>query len=281
MKVILSVLLITAIAVAGNDGYTGSAETERGTILQGTDDISLTVINTFDPLTKALGLDVFEEPGTTYLLGVNNDSMRVQAYDATTGGPLGFLVLDAANSHCFGIAWNNDPDADTYYTDDYMASTLFFTDDFGTSWSTGPNPAGSSARGMDFDGTDYWTTNGSGGGLWRFQPGVGEQNLAIPEVAGQPSGVAVFPYSGDVGVAVTNYSAIGIWFYVWDGSTLDYLGMASCPATCSSSYGLAYNDNTGTLFWSYSDGSYKVSEVNFDINVSLDQNTWAGIKASF
>ncbi|OPL18051.1 MAG: hypothetical protein AVO35_07790 [Candidatus Aegiribacteria sp. MLS_C] len=25
---------------------------------------------------------------------------------------------------------------------------------------------------MDFDGSDYWTTNGTGGGLRRFQPGV-------------------------------------------------------------------------------------------------------------
>ena len=281
MKTILTLLLITAMVIAGNDGYTGSSVSESSPSLQGTDDISLTVINTFDPVTKALGLDIFEEAGTTYLLGVNNDSMFVIAYDVDTGNPEGYLPLDAANSRCFGIAWNNDTSVNTFYTNDWVASTLFFTDDFGTSWSTGPNPAGSSARGMDFDGTDYWTTNGEGGGLWRFQPGVGEQNLAIPEVAGQPSGVAVFPYSGDVGVAVTSYSAVGIWFYVWDGSTLDYLGMAACPATCSFSYGLAYSNNTGTLFWSYSDGSYKVSEVNFDINVSLDQNTWAGIKASF
>jgi len=192
------------------------------------------------------------------------------------------MILDPANGSAFGVAWNNDPTNDTYYTDDWDTSNLFYTEDFGSTWSNYPNPAGSNARGMDFDGNDYWTTNDSGGGLWRFQPGVGQSNHAIPEITSQPSGVAVFPYEGDIGVAVTSYTVYNIWFYVWDGADLTYLGSAPCPASCTSSLGLAYSGNTSTMFWSYNTASgYKISEFSFDISVALEQSTWGSIKTSF
>jgi hypothetical protein len=281
MKYFVVLFCIAALATAGNDGRTGSFVSVNTAPDQGTDGITLTLLNTFDPVTKALGLDVFESTGSTYVLGVNNENDIVQAYDAYTGSPLGTLPLDPGNPNAFGVAWNNDPTNDTYYTDDWNVSTLFYTDDFGVSWTTVANPAGTDARGMDFDGTDYWTTNGDGGGLWRFQPGVTQSNLPIPEVTDQPSGITTFPYEGDVGVAVTSYDVHNIWFYVWDGSTFEYLGSAPCPASCSSSYGLAYSENTGTMFWSYNSGGYKISEFSFDIEVSLQQDTWGAIKTVF
>lgn len=283
MRYLTALLCFAVLAFAGMDGQTGSSVPVGSRPVQGTDDITLNVENTFGTVTKALGLDIFEDVAYTYVLGTNNVDLIVQAYDATSGNPLGSLPLDPANSACFGVAWNNDPVDDTYYTTDWSSSNLFYTEDFGANWSTYPSPAGDEGRGMDFDGTDYWTTNGTDGGLWRFRPGVGESNLAIPEITTQPSGITTFPYEGDVGVAVTTYNTLNIWFYVWDGASLSYLGMAPCPLPCASSYGLAYSANTGTIFWSYRDPSniYMISELSFDISVALQQETWGSIKATF
>ena len=277
MKILLLLLILTVLAYADNDGCT---EIGPGSSLPGTDDIVLVLLNDWVLAEKALGLDIFNG---VYILGVDNVNMYVQAYDATTCAPLGTLPLDPANASCFGIAWNNDATNDTYYTDDWTATNLFFTDDFGSTWSAEPNPAGNSARGMDFDGTDYWTTNGNGGGLWRFVPGVGQDNIAIPEVPTQPSGVTVFPMGSNVGVAVTAYQTLSIFFYEWDGATLSFTGSAPCPAaSVYRSYGLAYAETNGNIFWSYQDNSsnYHIAEFSFDM-VSLEQSSWGAIKSSF
>ncbi|MCD6589300.1 MAG: hypothetical protein J7K88_12200 [Candidatus Fermentibacteraceae bacterium] len=55
-----------------------------------------------------------------------------------------------------GIA-DNDATNDTCYTNDWIVSSLFFTDNFGSTWTTFTNPAGTSGRGMDFNGNIYWS----------------------------------------------------------------------------------------------------------------------------
>jgi hypothetical protein len=275
---VMMILCLSLVSLAGQNGLDGSQISAVRT--PSTDNISLTLLSTWSPVTKALGLDVFETAEYAYILGTNNEGLVVQGYE-TSGAPVGSMPLSASNSSCFGVAWNNNPDTDTYYTSDWNISNLFYTENFGTNWTTVPSPAGSDGRGMDFDGTHYWMTNGTGGGLWRFQPGSGQTNVAIPQITAQPSGVTVFPYGSNFGVAVTSYTDLNIWFYEWNGSSLDLLGSASCPASCSYSYGLAYSEYTGTIFWSYSSGStYYVSEVGFDIS-SLQRDTWGGIKAAF
>ena len=279
MKYFLLLLVLAVLAFADNDGCS-EISSGASSYSSGGDDITLTLLNDWILAEKALGLDIFDG---IYILGADNNLDLIQAYDATSCSPLGSLTLDPANGSCFGLAWNNDASNDTYYTDDWQSSNLFFTDDFGSTWSTYPNPAGSSARGMDFDGADYWTTNGNGGGLWRFQPGVGEQNIAIPEVPSQPSGVTVFPLGSNVGVVVTAYQTLSIFFYEWDGATMAFLGSAPCPAAAVyRSYGLAYSEGNGHIYWSYQDdpGNYRIAEFSFDL-VSLEQSSWGAIKSSF
>ena len=167
-----------------------------------------------------------------------------------------------------------------YYTDDWTDNVLYYTDDYGSSWSTVANPSGNAARGMDFDGTDFWCSNATSGVI-RFQPGGSQEVIALPEVPSQMSGVTTFPYMGDIGLCVTTYNTLNFYFYSWDGSTATYLGSAACPASCSSSYGLAYSDDRGTIFWSYNSGGYQIAEVDFDIDVALDRMTWGEIKATF
>ncbi|MEA3267007.1 MAG: hypothetical protein U9P42_08715 [Candidatus Fermentibacteria bacterium] len=280
IKLLFVVMLVAALSFGADDGCTDSSVgIDPGT--SGSDDITLTVINdwTLAGGTKALGLDVFE--GTeVYILGADNTNMHIQAY-STSGTPVGTLDLSAANASCFGVAWNDNTDTEGYYTDDWADAVLYYTEDFGSTWTTVTNPASNQARGMAFDGVDYWETNGNGGGLWRFQPGVGEENIAIPEVPTQPSGVAVFPYGGNLGVAVTAYNTLNIYFYEWDGSTMSFLGSAACPGTVGSSFGLAYSSSNGHMYWSYSDGSNNhLAELSFTIT-ALERSSWGSIKTSF
>lgn len=280
MKYLFVLLAMAAMVFAANDGCTESYVSMNPA--PSTDDISISVVNDWSlpSGTKALGLDIFEAPGALFVLGTDNTNGYIQAWDA--GSPVGTLPLAAGNPNCFGVAWNNSPDTDTYYTNDWGNSNLFYTEDFGSTWTTTPNPAGSNGRGMDFDGTNYWSTNGTGGGLWRFNPGVGQSNLSTPEISTQPSGLAAFPYMGDVGIAVTCYQTMNIYFYRWDGANFTYLGMAACPGSPYRSYGLAYSEATDHLYWSYSptSGTYSIAELSFTIT-SLSRDTWAGIKTAF
>jgi hypothetical protein len=224
---------------------------------------------------------MFEGPDAYYVLGADNENDYIQAWDAASGTAVGTLPLSGSNPNCFGLAWNNNIDTDTYYTNDWGVASLFYTENFGTGWTTSANPAGSNGRGMDFDGTDYWQTNGNGGGLWRFMPGEGQENIPIPEVPTQPSGIAVFPNGSDLGVAVTTYNTWNIYFYNWDGATMSYLGFAVCPIACTYSYGLTYSETSGNLFWSFnSTTGYRLAELSFEIT-SLERASWASIKTSF
>ena len=279
MRYLLFILVFAAFAFAGDNGCNG-AEVFVNPQGSGSDAVSLTLLNNWTLAEKALGLDAFIDGSTVYILGSDNDLDIIQAYDVA-GNPLGSFSLDPANDSCFGIVWNNDPDTDTYYTDDWSDNVLYYTEDFGASWTTESNPAGSSARGMDFDGTDYWCTNATGGGLWRFQPGVGQENIAIPEVTTQPSGLTVFPYGANLGIALAAYNDNNIYFYEWNGSTMNYLGSATCPVTNDGSYGLAYSSVSDTIYWAFRASSvYHLAEFSFSIT-SLERSSWGSIKTSF
>lgn len=281
MKYFVFVLVFVALAFSSDNGCTQTC-TNMGTCYSGSDHIVLTLLNNWTLPEMALGLDIFEGPGQFQALCVDKDNDLIRLYDATSASPIGTFALDAINNTCFGIAWNNNPETDAYYTNDWSNGNLFYTEDYGTTWTTETNPAGSDARGMDFDGTDYWTTNDTGGGLWRFQPGVSAENIAIPEVTDQPSGLAVFPYGSNLGVAVGCYTVPSIYFYEWDGSTMSCLGSAACPADVMFSLGLAYAETSGTFFWIYWDNSLNTHLAEFSFSItSLESSSWGSIKSSF
>ena len=278
----LLVLMVLA-SFAFGVGNHGCAETSISVNPHesGSDAVTLSIVNDWTLANQVLGIDFFDG-ATDYILAANNSDDIIQAYNPATGAPVGTMALDAANTYAFGLAWNNDPDTDTYYVNDFQQSVLYYTEDFGTSWTTAAAPGGTNSRGMAFDGTDYWTTNGTGGGLLRFQPGVGTATVAIPDVTDQPSGLTVFPYGSNLGIAVTCYNTHNIYFYDWDGSTMEFLGSAVCPASgIGYSMGLAYGAN-GNLFWTYWVGTseYHLAELSFEIT-SLQRASWGSIKTSF
>ncbi len=282
MKYIFLLLTFVALAFASDDGCDASMAPvvpHSG----GTDAVTLTLLNDWILAEKALGLDMFVDGANSYVLGADNANDIIQAYDPDTGVPGSTITLDPSNGSCFGIAWNNQVSTDTYYTNDWGVGNLFYTDDFGTTWTTYPNPAGTLGRGMDFDGSDYWQTDRDGGSVWRFDPGVGEQEIGVPEVSGQLSGITVYPEGSDLGVIVAAYSDSSLHFYVWDGSTMDYVGAAAYPVgSLGSSFGLAYYETDGTLFWSYKDtsGNYHLTRLGFN-TTALQQSTWGTIKNAF
>ncbi len=281
MKYLLVLMVIASFAFGVGDHGCTETSINVNPNESGSDAVTLAIVNDWTVTDQVLGLDYFDA-GADYLLVVNNSVDIIQAYDPATGAPGATMTLNAANTSAFGIAWNNDPDTDTYYVNDFGQTVLYYTEDFGTSWTTTASPSGSNSRGMDFDGTDYWTTNGTGGGLFRFQPGVGASNIAIPEVTDQTSGMTVFPYGSNTGIAVTCYNTHIIYFYEWDGSAMAYLGSAACPASgVGYSMGLTYGAN-GNLFWTYWVGAseYHLAELSFDIT-SLQRASWGSIKASF
>ncbi len=281
MKLLFTLFLIAASAIADDNGCFETAADVVPTA--GTDDIVLTVLGSFSSETQKLGLDMYDTDQLTCVIATDRNGRQVHSYNTSTGVPINSMNLDSTNTNCFGVAWDHVPMGrqSGYHTNDWMLSTLFYSEDLGASWSYLANPVGDEGRGFDFDGTDYWITNDYLG-VCRFQPGGDHQMLATPEIASQLSGLTIFPYLGDIGVAVTAYNSHFIWFYRWNGTDLDYIGKAPCPFTVDSSLGLAYSMNLGTLFWSYkqTDGKYGISELSLQFT-SLSRETWAGIKSSF
>lgn len=282
MKFLLLLPVCTALVLAAGDGctVTNTDSTPNGT---DSNDITLTLVNDWTlPLgILAYGLDVLED-AVVYILATDYINMSIQFY-TLDGLQAATVPLSPANTGCFGVAWNNGIDTGTYYTNDWSQDVLYYTEDFGTGWTTVNSPAGTSTGGMAFDGTDYWAIGGVAGGIWRFQPGVSAENIAIPEVTAEPSGVAVFPYNGNLGVAVTTYIVHKIYFYEWDGYTMNFIGSAPCPVLAiGASFGLAYSNESGTMFWSYADNDtvWHIAEFSFSL-AALEPSSWGSIKSSF
>ena len=279
--VLLSMIIFTVVFAGDNGSYSSNSFLNNDF---STDGISLTVENNWELPYWVMGLEVYDIPGYFVVLGADPELNAVMAYDGTTGIPTGeYINLDPANGSCFGIVWDNDPDSPIFYTNDWSTPYIFETDDFGTSWSSSVNLAGLNSRGMDYDGLNYWIVSIDGPELWCMQPGGPIENLDIPEVPALPSGVTVFPFEGNIGVAITTYHTHNIYFYQWDGSLLSFMGSAACPASgISLSTGLAFREATGNMYWSYEDsaGIFHLLELAFEIT-SLQRASWGSIKGSF
>jgi hypothetical protein len=230
---------------------------------------------------QALGMDAWESGSTVNIVFASRNDQQLNSLDPSTGGGAGSADLAPDNTNCFGVVWNNNVADAVWHTNDWTDNVLYYSDDDFVSWQTTPNPAGNDGRGMDFDGTDYWQSSGSQG-VYRFQPGTGQELISIPGLPGQISGLSVFPYDGDVGLVVTFYQINKLYFYVWNGTILDFLGDADTPYTAYRNYGLAYCDYNEMLYWSYQTtaGTRYIAELSFEIEEALTRSTWGQIKSA-
>ncbi|MBD3276784.1 MAG: hypothetical protein GF388_00640 [Candidatus Aegiribacteria sp.] len=275
-------LLSARMVMAGVDGG-GPSVTPLDPPSGGTDAVNLYLLQDWTLTEKALGLDVVKEGGIYYVVGADDNYSIIQGYHPDTGGMTGSLALNPSNTGCFGVAWNGTVSDFCYLTNDWYTNDLYYTEDFGSTWSTTYNPAGNLGRGMDFDGLDYWQTDRDGAKVWRFFPGVGEEDIPVPQAPGQLSGLTVFPFGANLGVIVASYSETSLFFFEWDGVAMYYLGSASLPVSgIDNSLGIAYYEVDGSIFWSYMDtgGDYHLTRLEFEIT-DLQHSTWGSIKSTF
>lgn len=245
----------------------------------GTDGFIVDVIETWHPSApQILGLDWLNSTPDRYVLFACATQDKVYAWD-TQSETTTDLSLSASNLNCFGVAAG--PAGSILSTNDWGNSSLFVWN--GSAWSTQSNPAGSNGRGMEFDEDtgDYWEASSSGSTytLYRFIPGVGQSSYVITQPTNQLSGIALFPYNGNLGVVVTNYNAPhNFYFYEFNGSTLTYIGTTPCPAMGqTSSFGLCYAESRNTFFWSWTSGTPSLTELEITY-VGLTRSTWGSIK---
>lgn len=280
--VIALVLTIFALSLAFEEGNTWTWSSVQPPPTS--DDVELTILDSWTVTwaSQALGLDVVEDGTDQTVIFSDQLSDAVNSLDPDAGGAGSIsFPLYGPNNYCFGIAWGEDSSQTEYCSDDWSASDVYYTEDL-VDWSTYNNPVGSNGRGMAFDGTDWWIAGSSGSNtaVCRFEPGGSSELFGLPEIPTQLSGLAAYPYDGDIYLAVTAYKTYYIYFYVYDGSSVSFLASAPCPAGCSSSLGLAYSQDRGTLFWSYSTGTYTICELSVEFT-DLSEDTWGSIKSSF
>ena len=141
---IVLILCLSLASLAGQNGFDGREAPLNGSP-PSTDNITLTVLDTWSPVNKALGLD-YKLPQK--LLGTNNEDMVVQLY-FLDGTPAGALPLSASNTGCFGVAWDFDYTSsnDVFYTSDWSASNLFYTGIWAPCSRAGPASASTRLNG--------------------------------------------------------------------------------------------------------------------------------------
>ena len=250
-----------------------------------TADITLSLMNTFMAYgsgsnDRAMGLDAMEDGS---ILATNNLDLKIYGYQPESGALQFNIPLDPGNTKCFGVAIDQNSTSEwPLLTSDWTGSSLYYSVNWGLSWSQLTDPTGEAGRGLDFDGTHYWITGGTGS-VVRFTAGGAATSFLIPNTPDQLSGLTVMPYTGNTLVAVTTYDGQGIWFYQYTGTELIYIGYAQLPFSNGDIlYGLAYNAYNDCIYISYqgSMGESFISQLSYSIEMSLIPDTWGGIKTA-
>lgn len=279
MKYLFFLLTIAVAAFAWVDEDGRDSSIPEGTVPADGAAITLTVIDTFQvsSATNMLGLDT--QDGSDQLALMDNTGGSVRAVTMGSGNPV--WDFPVYNSYHFGIC-HNWPPSYGWYSNNFLDSNMYY---YSGGWTVAfGNPAGTSGRGLDFqnDGNYIWQTYNNNR-IYRIDESGGSDFYTISEPTDQMSGLAVFPYNGNLGVFVTVYDFQDWFLYEFDGSSLTYIGSGNAGlGSFSSSYGITYHPDTDTFFWSYVVyGSLKwIAEVQFSES-SLEQSSWGSIKAQF
>ena len=280
-----SCLLILVLAISALAVNTVSVSTPPVV----SDDIEIAVVNDWTLSEKALEIALMETPDGPRILGIDNGDDVIRIWD--NGQTSQSITLPPASTgHSWGIACKNDGDTvSEIIVNDFDKYDIYRSNDVGLTWDTFTDPGGKYSRGMDWDGTHYWTViNSYTDQLCRFQPGGTSEVWDIPEIGDtqQGSGLAVFPMAdGNTGIALAAFDTNVFFFYSWDGSQLSYIGSALTPFSDSVmiSLGLAYSPSTGHFFWTYGPAAgYRMVEFTVSLSPqSLSTTTWGAIKTAF
>ncbi len=283
MRYLVFALIFAAAAFSWVDEDGRDTTIPEGTAPPDGAAISLTILDTFQVSSadNMLGLDT--QDGSNQLVIMDNTGLNIRGVQMGTGNPV--WTYPTSTNTSFGCC-HNWPVPYGWYANNFIDSNMYYYD--GSTWSIAfANPAGSNGRGMDFqnDGSYIWQAYSSSGDyrIYRIDETGGSDFFTISEPTDQMSGLTIFPYNGNLGIFVTVYDYQDWFLYEFDGSSLTYIGSANPGlSNFSGSYGLSYHPDTGTFFWSYKVyGTIKwIAEIQFT-ETSLEQSTWAGIKAQF
>lgn len=279
--ILLLALAVLALGWVDEDGRDSSIP--QGTLPGGSDAITLTILNTFQVSSAGMMLGLDTQDGSDQLVLIDSNAQLIRAVAMGTGNPL--WTLPTPNTFTFGCC-HNWPATYGWYVNRFISTDMYYY--FDGIWSVAfQNPAGSDGRGMDFqnDGNYIWETYSSGSSyrIYRIDETGGFTSYTVSEVPGQMSGLAVFPYNGNLGIFVTLYDYQNWFLYEFDGSSMTYIGSGNPGlSNFSGSYGLTYHPDTDTFFWSYKVyGTIRwIAEIQFTES-ALEQSSWGGIKAQF
>jgi hypothetical protein len=246
--------------------------------------ITFSVLNTWSITwtAQALGLTSWESGSDVNIVFSSSTDAELESLNPVTGASAGSVPKPAGSQSGFGVVFNADPATPVWHINSWNNSNLFYTEDVFTTWQTVSNPCGTDGRGIAFDGEYYWQSSSTS--LVRFTPGG--SSITFSGVAPtQISGVAIVP--GDnpsyTYIMVTTYNTDIFILYSYDGANLVQLATGTQPAGLGNSnrLGLTWCEYRDSLFFSYGTSSgYSISELDFDV-LSLNADTWAGIKSSF
>jgi hypothetical protein len=282
LTILFALLLVVSAFAFGDDGNTSPGFITSPTLSMDTRgsadwDITVTSTNSFTcPYAQQiLGLDYHMLSEVLLFSSATDD--KVYTCDPDSGAEGDTLDYPWSSPSVFGVAMVSDSSY-VFYFDEWSSSDLHIYD---AGWSTDTNPVGTSGRGMDFDGSNTWITDGSTG-VCRFQLGAGDAFYTLSEPQDNLSGLTTFPFGANTGVMVTTYDDLNFYFYEFDGSSMLYFGSAPVPVSCDNSYGLAYSDTRDSFFWSYRDtgGTHHIDELDITfVETAIEETTWGQIKA--
>jgi hypothetical protein len=290
MNLFYSLLILFAGSALAIDSD-GCAETASSAAVPGggSDDITITVLNTWQPSYAQQILDLEWRSSDQTLLFISSVDNKIFIADPDDGAYVG-EVARPAGLVGFGIAW----DGTEYYINAWNDGQIYHSDGGGT-WTPFANPAATGGRGLqyyDFTGVCMYEAYSSDPVFqaMEFDPdGTGLTAYDLAGIPGQISGITgheMMTTSGmtPYGLIATCYNYPSFYFYHFTGSGFTQYDTAPCPVAVTKSLGLTFTDYTrGTFFWSYqgTDGFYYVSELLIPVLGALEEDTWGAIKSQF
>jgi hypothetical protein len=285
LKTLAVLLLVAGICLAFDPDAGPMGGTLHARIHQGTDDYSITLTSENDvSLSWAgslRGCDYADTYGELLVTDYNADS--IFSVDPTNGDKSPGLACPAGVPQVLGICHYQTTGGNYFYINDWQNGTDVYEYYTGSgSWSLAfANPV-VEPRGMDMDEDNcIWHIDADSHMLYYHDlTGSVIDSWTLSELpSGFACGVSCFPYDGDLGIIVGGYYFDDFYFYLYDGSDLEYMGMAGTPQSASSSYGVSYSEDTDSFYWIYTSGGYRLCEFTADIEEALVPTTWGQIKA--
>ncbi|MFO8184240.1 MAG: hypothetical protein R6U39_08710 [Candidatus Aegiribacteria sp.] len=205
-----------------------------------------------------------------YTVPVEDPTIVEDTLDVPCDSPSGIAVRGTGYSrYLYLVDSNYQGDYWVYHNDSWLMQT--------------GNPAGEYGTALEVEESGWLWETVHYYGIMRFYPGSGTYQMFdyhTPDESG--SGITIFPYAGQTGVAVSYFGYDRVEFYVFDPpDILTFTGDAEIPVEVDCCCGLEYVPERSTFYMPVRiSGLTHMLELGCDI-LELRQDTWGGIKSMF